>query len=84
MAVLARPRCVSLRSIATLAAAPHAGVAPPREANRTEHSSAFVTDLARENTVLCEQLVRLLDGEQHGYGRKPLARRISFWRFTSP
>jgi hypothetical protein len=34
----------------------------PREANRTEYDSAFVANLAGEESVFHEQLVALLDG----------------------
>jgi hypothetical protein len=45
----------------TFARAVHFRFAVPREANRTEHDSAFVANLAGEESILREKLVALLD-----------------------
>jgi len=64
--VLARPsppvarRPLSITS--TFARAIHFRFAVPREANRAEYVSAFVANLAGEESVLREKLVALLHG----------------------
>jgi hypothetical protein len=46
----------------TFASAVHFRFAVPREANRTEHDSAFIANLASEASVLRKKLIALLDG----------------------
>ena len=54
-------------SVAAFAAEPDARFIFSRESNRTEHGSALVANLVRENTVLLEECVALPDSELHGY-----------------
>jgi hypothetical protein len=55
----------------TFARAVHFRFAVPREANRSEYDSAFVANLAGEESVIREKLVALLDDEQHTYSPSP-------------
>jgi hypothetical protein len=56
---------VGFLSIAAFPAAPNAGFVASRESDRDEHGTAFVANLTRENPMLCEEFIRLLDSEQH-------------------
>jgi hypothetical protein len=64
--VLARPPILAHRSPIAIASAipatPSPGLVFPRESNRTEHDSAFVANLAGEESVVLEKVVALLDG----------------------
>jgi hypothetical protein len=64
--VLARPSTLADRSPIAIASAfsatPNPRLVSPRESNRTEHDSAFVANLAGEESVLREKLVAPLDG----------------------
>jgi hypothetical protein len=68
--VLARPATFANRSplsvASTFAAAPYAQFIFPRESHRAEDGAASVADFTREDSVLREEFVTLLGGEQHG------------------
>ena len=65
MTVFAGPGHVSVFPVTALPAAPSARLVSSRESHRTEHDSASVADLAREDAVLGKEFVTLLDGEHH-------------------
>jgi hypothetical protein len=64
--VLARPTtladCSPIAIASAFRATPNPRLVSPRESNRTEHDSAFVANLAGEESVLREKLVALLGG----------------------
>jgi len=64
--VLARPStladCSPIAIASAFPATPNPRLVSPRESNRTEHDSAFVANLADEESVLREKLVALLGG----------------------